>query len=631
MGIRTVAIYSPIDSNSLHVRMADEAYLVGDNHPQTSYLNLEAIIALAQQSNANAIHPGYGFLSENPHFAQACAQSNIVFIGPSYAAMLAMASKQYAKQLLAKTNVPLIPGYHADDQQDATLFAAANKIGFPILLKAANGGGGKGMRIIDDGSDFFNSLNSSRREILNNFGDETLIIEKFIVKARHIEVQIMADNHGQIVHLFERDCSLQRRHQKILEEAPAPNLSETLRHALRTAACTVARTINYSGAGTIEFLLDDDGQFYFMEMNTRLQVEHPVTEMITGIDLVAWQIKIAANQSLPLSQDLIKFDGHAIECRIYAENPEQDFMPSVGTINYLSEPKITGVRVDTGIATNSIISIYYDPLLSKLIAWGENRAEALMRLQMALGQYAISGIKTNLKFLHALTQHEKVQTERITTDFLKLERIIYPTITPQIALLFATAIDYEKLRQITDPLLEQVFAWQSCLSSAWYWHYTIDNQDYAVQIKPLKLNKFTIIINEEEMILSFCRDNEWILLDRGNYIIKAKVNHIDATTTCYFAGDSITIYHNNEPQYTKSELSSAESIVGGVIKSPMFATIIAILKNSGECVAQGERLIVLEAMKMEHTIHAPKDGIVKNIYCAIGDQVAEGEKLLGLT
>src|SRR3990167_1732833 len=238
MGIRTVAIYSPIDSNSLHVRMADEAYLVGDNHPQTSYLNLEAIIALAQQSNANAIHPGYGFLSENPHFAQACAQSNIVFIGPSYAAMLAMASKQYAKQLLAKTNVPLIPGYHADDQQDATLFAAANKIGFPILLKAANGGGRKGMRIIDDGSDFFNSLNSSRREILNNFGDETLIIEKFIVKARHIEVQIMADNHGQIVHLFERDCSLQRRHQKILEEAPAPNLSETLRHALRTAACT---------------------------------------------------------------------------------------------------------------------------------------------------------------------------------------------------------------------------------------------------------------------------------------------------------------------------------------------------------------------------------------------------------
>ncbi|SPX62117.1 acyl CoA carboxylase subunit alpha [Legionella feeleii] len=398
MGIHTVAIYSTADKDSQHVSQADSAFCVGDATAKNSYLNIEAIIAAAKTSGAQAIHPGYGFLSENPLFAQACADAGIVFVGPSIAAMEAMASKQVAKQLLEKTGVPLTPGYHGSDQSDERLLQEARQIGFPVLLKAASGGGGKGMRAVYKEAEFSQALAGARREAMASFRDDTMLIEKLISNPRHVEVQIMADNYDQIVHLFERDCSIQRRHQKIIEEAPAPNLTATMRQGLAEAACEVARSIAYRGAGTVEFLVDGDNHFYFMEMNTRLQVEHPVTEMITGFDLVAWQLKIAANEPLPCPQETIAAHGHALECRIYAEDPQQGFLPSIGQLRFLHEPTGPGIRIDSGVSLHSHITMHYDPMIAKLITWGETREQALQRMRYALANYAVGGVKLTLLF-----------------------------------------------------------------------------------------------------------------------------------------------------------------------------------------------------------------------------------------
>ena len=384
LGIETVAVYSTADKDALHVKLADQAFCIGEPATSASYLNIDAIIKAATLSGAQAIHPGYGFLSENPDFARACTKANLVFIGPSIEALNIMGSKQLAKQTLEKTDVPLTPGYHGVDQSDETLFDQAVKLGFPVLLKAANGGGGKGMRAVFKAQEFKQALDGARREATAFFANDTLLIEKLIQTPRHIEIQLMADNHGQVVHLFERDCSIQRRHQKIVEEAPAANLPEELRQRLANAAITVAKAIHYSGAGTIEFLVENNTNFYFMEMNTRLQVEHPVTEMITGLDLVEWQLRIAANEPLPCKQQDIKAHGHAIECRIYAEDPNNNFMPSIGQLHFLQEPHGEGVRIDTGVSVNASISMHYDPMISKLISWGETRADAQHRMDYAL-------------------------------------------------------------------------------------------------------------------------------------------------------------------------------------------------------------------------------------------------------
>ena len=624
MGIHSIAIYSSADENSLHVQLADSAYFVGGAAAKDSYLNIEKIIQVAKESNAEAIHPGYGFLSENPTFAKACEDAGIVFIGPSISAMQAMASKQLAKQLLEKTNVPLTPGYHGKEQSKQQLLLEAKKIGFPVLLKAANGGGGKGMRAVHNEHEFSDALAGAKRESLASFADDTMIIEKLVLNPRHIEVQIMADNHGNVVHLFERDCSIQRRHQKIIEEAPAPNLAPSLRHNIAQAACEVARSIKYRGAGTIEFLLDGE-QFYFMEMNTRLQVEHPVTEMITGLDLVAWQFKVAANESLPLSQEEIKYSGHAIECRIYAEDPHNGFIPSIGTINFLKEPHGEGVRIDTGIIRNSSITMYYDPMIAKLIVKGEHREEALARLIQALNHYYIGGVKTNISFLQAICHHAQFKTAHLSTDFLNKETITITHTKFQYALMMAASFDYLKsIKNYTDPLLQDTFAWQANKLSHWIWRYVLEKELIEVKIIPIDKGQFKLILKESEYLISAQLSNDELKIALNHHRYKAVVEN----TTEYF-----TLYSEHGPvaikrfQWNKVDAGGHK----GQLTAPMPATVVAILKNRGEKVKTGDSLIVLEAMKMEHTIHAPMDGILADVFYTVGSQVNEGAELLSLS
>lgn len=625
MGIHAVAIYSTADKDSRHVLEADSAFCVGEAIAKASYLNIEAIIAAAVASGAQAIHPGYGFLSENPSFAKACEEAGIVFIGPSISAMEAMASKQIAKQMLEKTSVPLTPGYHGSEQTDERLLIEARQIGFPVLLKAASGGGGKGMRAVHKESEFAEALAGARREAMASFADDTMLIEKLILNPRHVEMQIMADNHGQVVHLFERDCSIQRRHQKIIEEAPAPNLSTTMRKGLAEAACAVARSINYRGAGTVEFLVDGNEHFYFMEMNTRLQVEHPVTEMITGFDLVEWQLKIAANEPLPHSQNEIIATGHAIECRIYAEDPHQGFMPSIGELHFLKQPHGEGIRIDSGVDIHSSITMYYDPMIAKLIAWGETREQALKRLEKALEHYAIGGVKTNIPFLQAICQHPRFANADLSTDFLTQETIVLPKPSNELALFMAAGYDYLALTAKNhDPLLRESFAWQMHLSSHWTWRYLIDGQEVEIQITPLQHDSFKLLIHDKEYILRSQLIGDRIMISNGQKTQLAFIEERIQTIVCYFKEGPVSVerfsWQNLNTQATKK----------GQLTAPMPATVVAILKNIGDNVKEGDSLIVLEAMKMEHTIHAPKDGVLAELFYDVGSQVNEGAELLAL-
>lgn len=627
MGIHTVAIYSSVDKESLHVRRADSAYFVGEAPAKDSYLNIKNIIHIAKECGAQAIHPGYGFLSENPEFARACDEANIVFIGPSVEAMEAMASKQLAKQLLEKTKVPLTPGYHGIEQSEEKLLAEAQKIGFPVLIKAANGGGGKGMRTVHHESEFNAALAGAKRESMASFADDTMIIEKLVLHPRHVELQIMADNHGNVVHLFERDCSIQRRHQKIIEEAPAPNLSVSLRQKLAEAACEVARSINYRGAGTVEFLVGEEEQFYFMEMNTRLQVEHPVTEQITRLDLVAWQLKIAANEPLPLTQDKIQFYGHAIECRIYAEDPYQEFIPSIGQIHFLQEPSGDGVRIDTGVQLSSQITMFYDPMIAKLIAWGTNREEALSRIEQALSHYFIGGVKTNIPFLQAICHHPKFKDVKLSTDFLSSEEIKITTPDYEIAILMAASFDYlTSIHSIKDPLLAETFAWQSQVSSHWILRYQNKDESIEALVTALTKNEFKVQIKQKEHLIHANLIHNQLRIETENQNYQATVDNKNQSLTLYTHQGPITI-----ERFNWSTLGTPTGTHKGQLTAPMPATVVAILKNIGEKVKAGERLIILEAMKMEHTIHAPSDGILREIFYAVGTQVNEGEKLLSLS
>ncbi|MFT6578772.1 MAG: 3-methylcrotonyl-CoA carboxylase alpha subunit, partial [Zhongshania sp.] len=419
MGILTVAVYSDADANALHVSMADEAIHIGASPARESYLDIDKIIAAAKLSGAQAIHPGYGFLSENAEFCRRCAAENIVFIGPPTSAIVAMGSKSAAKQIMEAAGVPLVPGYHGDDQDPEIIRKAANDMGYPVLLKATAGGGGKGMRQVWSAEEFDSALQAAKREALNGFGDDTMLVEKYLTQPRHIEIQVFCDSHGNAVYLFERDCSIQRRHQKVIEEAPAPGLSESLRSEMGDAAVRAAQAIDYVGAGTVEFLLDRDGSFYFMEMNTRLQVEHPVTEMITGLDLVDWQLRVAAGATLPLKQNELQIRGHAIEARIYAEDPNNEFLPQTGTLHFLeTPPESAHVRVDTGVREGDEVSVFYDPMIAKLIVWDRDRSAALRRLSSALKQYRISGVINNIDFLHTISRHEAFAAADFDTGFI---------------------------------------------------------------------------------------------------------------------------------------------------------------------------------------------------------------------
>ena len=623
MGIESVAIYSTADINSLHVSLADSAFCVGEPNANDSYLNIDNIIAAAIKCKVDAIHPGYGFLSENPNFAQAAIDANIVFIGPTIKALEAMASKQVAKKILEKTNVPLTPGYHGSDQTDKTLELEAKKLGFPVLIKAANGGGGKGMRTVHDETLFLKDLASARREALSSFADSTMIIEKLISNPRHIEIQIMADSFGNIVHLYERDCSIQRRHQKIIEEAPAPNLSKKIKDNLAKAAISVAKEINYLGAGTIEFLVEDDN-FYFMEMNTRLQVEHPVTEMITNLDLVEWQIRIAAFEKLPLSQKEINANGHAIECRIYAEDPLNNFMPSMGTIHFLKAPSGDGIRIDTGVSLNSNISRYYDPMIAKLIAFGNDRTEAINRLHLALKHYHIGGVKTNIPFLQAIINHPKFIATKLNTNFLSQEKIEIVEPNKQLALLMAASIDYLALRDnlMLDPLKQETFGWQMHLNASWRTSYIIDNEEIKLNITPISNNELQIKFDNEITTLQAKLIDDKLFLTYANHESNAFVEILKEKIICYTDVGPIEVL-----RFNWEHKSSLHHDLSNQLTAPMPATVVAILKNIGDKIKAGERLIVLEAMKMEHAILAPFDGVLVNIFYAIGNQVNEGALL----
>lgn len=626
MGIASIAIYSTADSDSLHTTLADSAYCVGDPEALSSYLNINAIIEVAKLSGADAIHPGYGFLSENPAFARACAEAGIVFVGPSISAMEAMGSKQLAKQRLAKTNVPLTPGYHGEDQTDDVLLKAAVDIGFPVLLKAASGGGGKGMREVKSATEFPSALAAARREAKASFGDEIMIIEKYIAQPRHVEIQLMADHFGNVVHLFERDCSIQRRHQKIIEEAPAPNLSDTLRNQLSKAAIEVAKAIAYRGAGTVEFLVDNADNCYFMEMNTRLQVEHPVTEMLTGLDLVEWQLRIAANEPLPCSQEQIQSQGHAIECRIYAEDPQHQLMPSTGIIQFLKEPAGDGIRIDTGVKLHSQITQYYDPMIAKLIAFGETREAAIQRLTRAIKHYWIAGVKTNLPLLQSIVEHPQFKACNLSTHFLTAYPMTLPSFSPQWSLFMVAGFDYLSLNPPYKTHLQaDTFAWQMHLKTRWSSDYLMNGEKHTLNITPISSHLFTVEYLDTVDTLQVKRSDSLISIDDGKQIRQGCID---------VQGDILTIFtEEGSTQIERFSWQRASHVMDTAnhqLTSPMPATVVAVLKHQGETVKLGDPIMVLEAMKMEHTILSPHDGRLGQIFYDIGNQVSEGAELVEL-
>ena len=605
MGIATVAVYSEVDRNSLHVQLADESVAIGASPSNDSYLVSDKLIQAAMETGAQAIHPGYGFLSENAKFCRLCAANNLVFIGPPVEAILAMGSKSAAKTIMADAGVPLVPGYHGDDQNPEIIKQAANDMGYPVLLKAAAGGGGKGMRAVYAEAEFDEALGAAKREALNSFNDDIMLVEKYLLKPRHVEIQVFCDSHGNAVYLFERDCSVQRRHQKVIEEAPAPGMTETLRQQMGEAAIKAALAINYEGAGTVEFLLDAQGEFFFMEMNTRLQVEHPVTEMISGQDLVEWQLRVASGELLPRSQDQLTINGHAFEARIYAEDPDHDFLPATGRLTVLQPPlESAHVRVDTGVVEGDDVSIYYDPMIAKLIVWDTDRDRALQRLTQALSEYRISGLTTNIGFLYNLAISQAFQNGDVDTGYIEEhEAEIFRQRDRDIdyaAPLAAAAIF--KLR-------EQ----QAQIQAA---HSTEPNSPWHLcNSWGLPPSALTIQIQQAEVSVATSANQS----DLANTSIAITESGFDLFTPEGF-------FHCSE---VGPDLGlDTDNTDGGSLRAPMNGTVVSLLVETGTPVSKGDTLLVMEAMKMEHTIDAPADGMVTEFYFQPGDLVDGGADLL---
>ena len=604
LGIKTVAVYSDADRYALHVKMADEAISIGPPPPAESYLAGEKIVSAALKSGAQAIHPGYGFLSENTDFCQLCTTNNIVFIGPSVEAITAMGSKSTAKKLMQAAKVPTVPGYHGDDQCPSMLKKHAQSIGYPVLLKASAGGGGKGMRAVLSAAEFEDALISAKRESMTSFGDDQMLIEKYLTRPRHVEIQIFCDSHGNGVYLFERDCSIQRRHQKVIEEAPAPNMATKLRQRMGEAALAAAKAIEYEGAGTVEFLLDSGGEFFFMEMNTRLQVEHPVTEMITQQDLVAWQLRVANGEPLPLKQDDLNINGHAFEARIYAEDPDNNFLPATGRLNKLVPPlENDHVRVDTGVIQGDSVDMYYDPMIAKIIVWDKDRSRALIRLKKALSEYKISGVTTNISFLYNIACSTPFNQSDIDTDFinqnhqeifrLRQEDIEY---AKPIAAAAHSALIKKAASEKMENSSQSNSPWQ--LRDNWglhlvTYHLWIQGAKYSVSPE-LQADLTDIKIVENEMGFS-------LFSPKGHF-------------KC----------HQNQNDFKLiDDIWLKESL-----NAPMNGTIVAISAKLNSRVNQGDTLVIMEAMKMEHKIIAPADGRVKEFYFNEGDIVDGGTKIL---
>ena len=671
LGIRTVAVYSDADREAKHVAVCDEAVYLGGSSPKDSYLKGNAIIAIAKETGAQAIHPGYGFLSENADFAQACQDAGLVFIGPSADAIRAMGGKSESKRLMEAAGVPLIPGYHGDNQDAEFLKQQADSIGYPVLIKASAGGGGKGMRIVEESSDFIDLLDSCRREAITSFGNDQVLIEKYALKPRHIEIQVFGDTHGNYVHLFERDCSVQRRHQKVLEEAPAPGVDAAMREAMGTAAIEAARAVNYFGAGTVEFIVEQrEGamNFYFMEMNTRLQVEHPVSEAITGVDLVEWQLLVAAGQPLPKTQDELAINGHAIEARICAENPDNGFLPATGTLFTYRKPEhstfnITDVRIDDGVREGDVISPFYDSMIAKLIVHAPTREQALAKLDRALGQTRIVGLPTNVAFLRYILNTESFSQANLDTALIEREADeLFNQHPLQLSTLAVTAIAQqlasEGIAQDTDAdpfskptgfraysdytrsfsLVYDEQAYQARISN---WH----NAHYSDSKKGAEnTSSFTLVIEKE---IATTQDNSNInVAAELETVYEGEVSYASSDAhnhTLWLEGARISAqsWVHNETVYVftdrgRDEITlidtmahvGEESAAVGSLKSPMPGQVVAFKVAVGDSVKKGEPLAVIEAMKIEHTITAPTDGVVAELLFAAGDSVADGDELL---
>ena len=641
MGVKTVAVYSEADANAKHVAVCDEAVLIGPAPAKESYLCGDKIIAVALATGAQAIHPGYGFLSENADFADACAAAGLVFIGPPASAMRAMGSKSAAKSLMEKANVPLVPGYHGEEQDADFLHAQADQIGYPVLLKASAGGGGKGMRVIDNSNDFKAALASCKREAISSFGDDKVLAEKYLSRPRHIEIQVFADTLGNCIYLFERDCSVQRRHQKVLEEAPAPGMPLERRAAMGEAAVAAAKAVGYVGAGTVEFIANQDGSFYFMEMNTRLQVEHPVTEMITGTDLVEWQLRVAFGEPLPKKQSELTIHGHAIEARIYAENPEKGFLPSIGTLRHMQSPSAVtfelggtvvpaAVRIDSGVREGDAISPFYDPMIAKLIVWGADRREALARMAQALSEYQIVGLASNIAFLKRLVEGEAFSTADLDTGLIERnQEALFPALqaAPDTALALAAValLTQEAAASHGSGPWGDALGWRlnstlgRSLSFADEFAIAGESKAYAVRIA---YQPDGWLFNGQRLRLS-ARDGQELHVKLGERAVHGTV-HRDGEQFHVFTGGAHYTLQYNDPMAHAGE-AEAE---GGRLTAPMPGKVVAVLVNKGQDVKKGEPLVIMEAMKMEHTIAAPHDGLVEDVLYAVGDQVADGAPLL---
>ena len=651
MGIQTVAVFSDADAGAKHVQACDEAVHIGGSAPKDSYLRWERILQAAQDTGAQAVHPGYGFLSENADFAKACAAAGLVFIGPPASAILAMGLKAESKRLMASAGVPLVPGYHGVDQDPALLQREADGIGYPALIKASAGGGGKGMRVVEKSEDFAAALTSCKREAINSFGSDAVLIEKYVQRPRHIEIQVFGDTQGHCVYLYERDCSVQRRHQKVLEEAPAPGMTEALRAQMGTAAVAAAKAVNYVGAGTVEFIVEQTAydqpesmKFFFMEMNTRLQVEHPVTEAITGLDLVEWQLRVASGEPLPLQQSEIRITGHAIEARICAENPDNNFLPATGTLQIYRKPQAVSfertnmrdtsvaVRIDDGVREGDTISPFYDSMVAKLIVHGDTREQALARLDTALAQTHIVGLNTNVQFLRYVVRSDAFATAKLDTALIQRESEVLFKQDPvglqaAAAAVIAHALQSEAAVQGADPFSSRD-GWQSHGTTRR--RFELESGGQPVRAVLTYGPQLRLQVGEEaEAALHFEPQDDGLWVQFNGQRIQS---------TVYTQGDaSDSLCHVFTPQGAV-RISLLDTLAhageamqeGGRLTAPMPGKVVSFAVKAGDKVKAGQALAVMEAMKMEHTISAPKDGTVAELLYAPGDQVPEGAELLKL-
>ncbi|MGE8151741.1 acetyl-CoA carboxylase biotin carboxylase subunit [Pseudomonas vancouverensis] len=625
LGYRTVAVFSDADSDARHVRMADEALNIGPSAVQQSYLNIPAIIDAARRTGADAIHPGYGFLSENAAFALACQDAGITFIGPSPQAIELMGSKRLSKIAMLEAGVPCIQGYQGAEQDDATLSREAERIGYPLMIKASAGGGGRGMRLVHEATDLLEQIRTARSEALNGFGSSELILEQALIEPRHVEIQLFGDHHGNLIYLGERDCSIQRRHQKIIEEAPCPVMTAELRQAMGEAALKAGRAVNYVGAGTVEFLLDSRGQFYFLEMNTRLQVEHPVTELITGLDLVAWQLSIAEGQPLPLRQEQVQLNGHAMEVRLYAEDPAQGFLPQTGRVIAWEPGLLEGVRIDHGLREGQAVSPFYDPMLGKIIAHGATREEARRKLLRAVQDSVLLGLHSNQRLLAGLLEHPLFANGEFSTGFIAQHFTEHTCLHRQVPtaeqLAIAAALFYQASAQAHPAPLA---GWRNNASVPLHYRIGLEDQDWPVALfaEPGKAWR----------IQAAGRDLELNIIHSDERSTTLEIDGIRQRHACRLDPGQLWLFTRPGSLHlqdrTHALIGSQSSVSSGRLKAPMDGAIVDVLVSEGSSVTKGQLLVVLEAMKMEHPLKSGIDGVLKRLQVQVGDQVKNRQILL---